>query len=100
MAAVYVSFGIAGHRATSGGGVPVRHGNPTSTEIVTTSGTSAATTNSASVDGIASIYSDADHYAVVGASPTAAAGTGWFVQANQSFEIGVNSGDKVALITV
>lgn len=98
MATAYVSFG---KMATTDGDQqgPVVRGNPDSTEAVTTSGTSAATTNVSAGNGVAVIFSDTAHYATVGATPTATATTGWYIPANQQFDIKVSTGDKVALIT-
>jgi len=98
MATADVSFGLAG-LVVNGSAVGIRSGNPTSTEQVTTSGTSAATTNAAAVDGVATIYSDAAHYAVVGKNPTASATTGWVCPADIPTDIAVAKGEKVALIT-
>lgn len=99
MATAYVSFGGAGE-VMAGGVLPVRRGNPSSTETVTTSGTSAATTNAAAYSGVATIDCASALYAVVGPNPTAAPTTGWYIPAGITTDIAVNTGDKVALIDV
>lgn len=99
MATAYVSFGAAAVKDAKTG-APIVDGNPTTTETVSTSGTSAATTNTAARDGVAAIYCGSNVYAISGASPTAAAGTSWFIPAGVLFHVAVKAGDKIALIDV
>jgi hypothetical protein len=99
MATAYVSFGAAALK-DGATGAPVVLRNPATTETVTTSGTSAATTNTAPQDGIAAIYCATAVYAVAGASPTAAPTTGWYIPGAVLFHMAVKAGDKIALIDV
>ncbi len=98
MANAYLSFGGGGTR-TSTGNIPVYHGNPTSTEIVVTGATSATSTAAAQLrDGIVSIRCDTALIARVGSAPVATQTNGWYIPANTSVQIGINQGDRVALI--
>jgi hypothetical protein len=97
MATAYVSFGAFAIKDAKTG-APIVNGNPTSTETVTTSGTSAATTGAAVNDGVAAIYCASAVYAVSGAAPTASATTGWYLEAGVTFHMAVAAGDKIALI--
>lgn len=98
MATAYVSFG---KMATNDGDQqgPVIRGAPSLTETVTTSATSAQSSAAPST-GIVIIYSDTAHYVTVGDNPTATASNGWYVPANQLFDIKVKAGEKLAFITV
>jgi len=99
MATAYVSFGSGGALGANGS-IPVRNGNPTTTETVTTSGTSAASTNASPVSGFVEINCTTALYATVGTAPTAAATTGWYIPAGIPTQIGTLEGQKVALIDV
>lgn len=97
MATAYVSFGVGGGRSPSGP-VPVLADNPTSTEVISTSASSAQSVGSATVDGIVRVNCDTALYATVGANPTASATTGWFIPTSETTEIAIASGEKIALI--
>ena len=94
MATAYVSFGRAGAKG-SFEIVDIRNGNPTSTETVTTSASSAQSVGTAPSNGFVSIFCASDLYARVGINPTAAPTTSWFVPNGSTFEIGVKAGEKV-----
>lgn len=98
MATAIVSFGKAGDGFRMPGQAQLFTGNPFSTEAVTTSGTSAATTAAAPTEGVARITMGAAGYIVIGASPTATATTGWYAAEAETIELCVVTGDKVAII--
>lgn len=64
---------------------------------VATSGTSAAT--SAAVGPIVKLYSDASHYVVSGANPTATETNGSYLSAGETLWLKVPYGHKIAAIT-
>lgn len=97
MGTAIISFGQAGGSATNAK-LALRGRAPDVTEPLTTSGTSAATTATASSHCLAAIYPSVAGYAVAGASPTASSTTGWYCPADMFTEIAVNYGDKIAFI--
>lgn len=99
MATAYVSFGRSGAKGNNAD-AQIRNGNPTSTETVTTSASSAQSSNVALIDGMVSVDCDSALYATVGTSPTATPTTGWYIKAGQTFETGVRAGERIALVDV
>jgi len=73
--------------------------DPLGSEIVTTSGTSGQSTANPEFATVAKIQSDAAHYVNDGANPTAAAGTGVYVAANEVLWLRLNRGYKLAAVT-
>lgn len=96
MGTVNVVIGTVGGLS---GSAQAYNGSPESAENVTSSATSAATTNTAVRDGLcARVTTDTAVYVKTGASPTAAAGTDWYLPANGTIDLFLNTGDKVAVI--
>ena len=99
MGTVHITFGGA-----MGAGAPVYPSKPRKSEAVTSSGTSASTTNAANGGEYARILSfDANVYVTVGASPTAlASGAGMLACTSGGvLDIGpLKDGDKVAVIDI
>lgn len=95
MGTVNVTFGKA-----MGGGAPVYATKPRSAENVTTSTSSAQSTNTAEPGDFVSITAlDANVYVSIGTNPTAVAGSGYCVLSGQTKDFGPCAmGDKVALI--
>jgi hypothetical protein len=97
MADLYISY-FAG----------VAHGcasTPTGSEVVTTSGTSAASGTNANGAAVAMVFSDAAHYVTVGFAvgendPEAAAGTSVFLPAGVAMWLALPINAQIAAITV
>lgn len=73
--------------------------SPMGSEVVTTSGTSAQSGANPAGEAV-QLFSDAAHYVAVGDNPTATAGNGIYVPANQAFYLAIGNGKKIAAITV
>ena len=95
MGTVNIVFSSVGGNS---GAMPAYNGIPVASENVTSSGTSAQSTNSASSRGLAvRVTPTVDIYVKIGANPTAAAGD-WYVPAYMAMDFMVEPGDKVAVI--
>ena len=96
MGTVNIVFSSVGGNS---GAMPAYNGHPISAENVTSSGTSAQSTGSASGRGLAvRITPTVDIYAKIGTNPTAAVGDEWLIPAYMAMDFLVEPGDKVAVI--
>ena len=107
MARTEISFFTTGNRSIEGGTMPVPRFAGLVTEVIDSSGVSAATTtasNAAAGHGFVRILAAADIWAVAGPSPTAAVpspgatGSGLRVRAGVAADMALSAGDRVALI--
>lgn len=73
--------------------------DPIGSETVTTSGSNAQSTANTKSGTVAKIQSDTAHYVKDGADPTAAAGTGVYLAANEILWLRLNRGYKIGAIT-
>lgn len=80
------------------GASPAYKGGALAAENLTSSGTSAQSTNTAPVGCYVRITSDTAGYVKTGSNPTAAVGDEWRLLENQPLDLEVNKGDKVAVI--
>lgn len=91
MASLYISY--------FGGADKYCAYDPVGSEVVTTSGTSTQSTANTKAGTLAKIQSDTAHYIKDGENPTAAAGTGVYLSANEILWLRLNRGYKIAAIT-
>jgi len=107
MARIEISFFTTGNRSVEGGAMPVPRFTGLVTEVLESSGTSAATTTASSEaagHGFARILAAADIWVVAGPSPTAAVpsagtvGAGLRVRAGVAADLALANGDRVAII--
>lgn len=106
MPTLHVAFFRAKVVADGGADFVLPPSAPIVAEALTTSGTSAATTataGTASANGTLVARcsaTDAAHYVVAGAAPTASATNGYWVPSGGVIDISVAPGDKIAARTV
>lgn len=94
MAKVHITF-----HSAMGGGAPISGCRPHSAETIVSSGTSQATTISASVGDFISVTALSDVYSAIGTAPVAASGSGDLVPAGATKTFGpASAGFKVAII--
>lgn len=98
MATAYVTLCGAGIRTTNGVADVARA--PFRSETVTTSAVSSSGALVARAGEVALIHCTTALYADVGAAPTAAPTTSIYIPAGETVAIGLQPGDKVALINV
>ena len=96
MATVYVSLGQAGAHSTHGG-MPVFRG-PGRSETITSSASNAEGALTANKGDVATVRCDSALYVNVGAAASTSAG--YYVAANERFEIALEPGEKVNVIDV
>lgn len=98
MATVNVVFAAGGARGTFGS-LDVYRGVPASAENITSSGTSAVSTNAATTGSIARITASGGAvYAKVGSAPTATVGGDWLIPDGASLDLAIPVGYKIAVI--
>lgn len=73
--------------------------NPSKTETIDTSATSAQSGTNPNA-AVVQLFSDAAHYVAVGASPTATTSNGTYVPANQLYYLSLAPGHRIAARTV
>ncbi len=94
MAIAHITF-----RSAMEGIKPVPAAMPRAAETITTSGTSAQTTITAKAGEMLRVTTDVGIFIAVGASPTAASGSGDYIPAGQVADLGyLTAGWKVAVI--
>lgn len=100
MASVYVTFGEVGQRVQNGI-LHVFDANGLVSEVVTSSGTSAQSSNAATKRGqIVQIVCATAVYATAASDPTATATNGVYVPANLPTYLVLDKDDKIAVIDV
>lgn len=95
MATLHVRFGAA-----MGGGAPIYAPTPSAAQSITTSGSSQASTVSATQGDIGTVkVTGGNVYVTVGQSPTASAGAGFYLGDGDRVDFGpLRGGDKIAVI--
>ena len=100
MATVYLTFS-AGERIRSGSGSVIAKGNYARSEVVTSSGTSAASTFTAkNGETCVKVFCDTAVAVNAGESPTASLATGVYVPAGQAEWVSIEPGQQIAVIDV
>lgn len=100
MATVHISLTQVQERATTGATIPVPDSIPAAAQTMTSSGTSAQSTITASSsEGVWVVTAKGgDIWVAFGANPTAAQGAGYLVLAGTTRDFGINAvGDKIAI---
>lgn len=95
MANAIIAYGFAGGSTPNGQITQVRTGDPSATEVITTTGSPQATAAAATADGIALIVVDGPAYVTVDGNTVAT--RAWPVPENQLFDIGVTKGQRVRI---
>lgn len=94
MATVHVAF-----HSPMDGAAPVAGAIPSGSEVISSTGTSQATTIAAGNNSAVTITADGPVWVAFGSSPVAAEGTDWLILAGQTRDFGrIAPGSKVAVI--
>lgn len=92
MASLYISHFASVQNGCASG--------PIGSQTLTTSGTSAQSAANVGGGAVARLFSDTAHWVTVGSNPTATSTNGFYVPANQFFDLDLGSvTDKIAAIT-